>query len=255
MKKKALKTTKKGRVAVIFPDWAVNSVAMFLHCARIPDVMVHIVKIREIHKRYKIPAPVYLFGLPVQKGFSFSTKSSLSASSLQHLNLMSFAVSLGLYDRFLRLRGRAPDILIGGSSALLVSAKVKSYEKTLVKMICEKATAPTSIRIYQKISEKDGDSVLGVDRARFSLLYFSKTIEKATWQNILKEQKIKTQVSVACSPKSLKPSKSKADFNVGPAEGLIETDPQLNWFWPILKKSQSKGLIVSPTFPSQEGFR
>lgn len=243
MKKKGLKNNKKGKVAVIFPNWAVSSVAMFLHCARIPDVMVHIVKMREIHKRYKIPAPAYLFGLPVKKSFSASTMGSLSASSIQHLNLMSFAVSLGLYDRFLRLRKVIPDLLIGESPALLVSAKVKSYEKTLIKMICEKGVVSNSIRVYQKNSE-GGE--------RFSLLYFSKTVEKSTWQNILKEQKIKTQVSMTCSLSSSAKAKLAG---IAPIEGLIETDPKLDWFWPILQKNQSKSSFISPIFPLHPGFR
>ena len=249
MKKKALKN-KNSKTAVIFPNWAVDSPDMFLHCARIPDVMVHIVKIREIYRRYKMSAPAYLFGFPLKKGFSTSVGSP-SASTIRHLNVMSFAVSLGLYDRFLRLNG-APDLLIGGSPALLVSAKVKNYEKTLIRMICEENKDLDSIRIYQNMSERSAGALLGVNAvSRFSLLYFSRTVGKDTWQNILKEQKIHRLISLTCSLSKRRKTSATGSL---PLEGLIETDPQLNWFWPLLKTNQSKGKIVSPTFPVRAGF-
>ena len=85
MKKKALKN-KNSKTAVIFPNWAVDSPDMFLHCARIPDVMVHIVKIREIYRRYKMSAPAYLF---LSSPFGARRKSILRSTSLTQWELNS----------------------------------------------------------------------------------------------------------------------------------------------------------------------
>ena len=250
MKQKALKTKmKKGKTAVIFPDRAVSSINMFIHCSRIPDIMVHVVKIREIYRRHKIPAPAYLFGLPSEKG---SLAGSNLASSDRNFHLMSFVVSLGLYDRFLRLRG-LPDLLIGGSPALLVSARVKNYEKTVIRMICsaEGWAGSQSIRVYQSQRDKTEDSHFGMRLGlKFSLLYFSRTVGRGTWPNLIKEHKVRHCISLGDTLSSLsrkrKATASTAGFSM---EGLMETDPQLAWLLPILKKNRSsRGKIISPAF-------
>ena len=231
------KPGKASSTAVLFPDLSVRSTSMFIHCTRIPDVMVQVVKMREIYRRYKIPAPAYLFGLP-QKSKSFD-------SSFQHLSLMSFAVSLGLYDRLIRLKGHTPDFLIGRSPALLVSAKVKNHEKSLIRLICEQKTEPESIRVYQKepslgvkFSPKrqaqwGKDTLKGSLVPRFSLLYFSKTMRKETLSNIVQEQKIKHCVSLTCHTADLRKIK-KLPCSV---ENWLDTDHHLHWFRPLLKKS------------------
>ncbi len=258
MKKATLKirpgTIKPGKAkpgkavstAVLFPDLSVRSTEMFVHCARIPDVMVQIVKIREICRRYKIPIPTYLFGLP-QKSRSFD-------SSFQHLSLMSFAVSLGLYHRLIRLKG-APEFLIGRSPALLVSAKVKNHEKSLIRLICEQKTEPESIRVYQRKSPlKVGSSHKSRDQwekeaalrsgPRFSLLYFSKTLGRETLSNIVQEQKIKHCVSLSCHTVRQRKIK-KPPCSV---ENWADTDQHLEWFRPLLKKAPAgKGKVPSPT--------
>ena len=251
MKQKVLKQNKssqrRGKTAVIFPDWACSSVNLFLHCARIPDVMVHIVKIREICKRYKIPAPPYLFGC--------SASTVRAPYAIKPLHVMSFAVGLGLYDRLLRVQG-PPHLLIGGSPALLVSAKVKSYEKTLLKILYGTEEEPASIRIYQNESVDSGASVKGVGSlsSPFSLLYFSRTGGgRNIYPNIIKEHKISRCISLTCSP--LRKRRKMSATQAVAMENVIETDPQLNWFLPILKKSQARGKIISSAFHAHTDFR
>ena len=119
--KEQIKTGKKEtayRTAAFFNDSMLQPIDMFMHCSRIPDVMARIVKAREVLKKYKIQPPIWMFGL-VHKGEVFEPYMQ---------KLMSFLVDLGLYDRLVRLMG-VPDFLVGTSQALLVSAKVKTFEK------------------------------------------------------------------------------------------------------------------------------
>ena len=225
------KQTKIGKqeitykTAALFNDSALKSVDMFMHCSRIPDVMARIVKAREILKKYKIQPPVWMFGL-IHKGEVFD-------SSVERL--MSFLISLGLYDRLIRLIG-VPDLLVGTSQALLVSAKVKTFEKSVIRIFCGADFKQNSLRVYQKTQENNN---------RFSLLYFSENAKEATLQNMTNEYGIDHYVLISPSFHDVKRKNKSFSFKV---KGLIEMDPQLAWFWPILKRRQLRkgsGKILS----------
>ena len=88
----------KKESPLVFDDFVLQSNDIFMHCARIPDVMMRIVKTREILRKYKITVPAWMFGL-MHKGETF--KSDV------HLQLMSFLMNVGLYDRLARIVGVA----------------------------------------------------------------------------------------------------------------------------------------------------
>ncbi|MDE0118717.1 MAG: hypothetical protein OXM55_01755 [Bdellovibrionales bacterium] len=206
--------------AALFSDFSLQSNNLFLHCSRIPDVMVRIIKAREILKRYKIKPPAWMFGI-MNKGEVFD--------SPVHFRLMSFLISLGLYNRLVRLKG-SPGFLMGNSYALLVSAKIRTFEKSVIKIFCGQEMEQRPLRVYQK---KKGTPV------RFSLLHFSEDANSEAIQNITKKYQINHCIlispSVFDATKGMVPS--HAAFKV---RGLIEMDPKLAWFWPILKRGQLK---------------
>ncbi|MDE0518826.1 MAG: hypothetical protein OXH36_04640, partial [Bdellovibrionales bacterium] len=144
-----------NKTAALFSDFSLQSNNLFLHCSRIPDVMVRIIKAREILKRYKIQPPAWMFGI-MNKGEGFD--------SPVHFRLMSFLISLGLYSRLVRLKG-SPGFLIGNSYALLVSARVRTFEKSVIKIFCGREMEQRPLRVYQKKK--------GTTPVRFSLLHFS----------------------------------------------------------------------------------
>lgn len=215
--KEQIKLKQKGnnqKVAAIFDDSSLRSIDMFMYCSRIPDVMARVVKAREVLKKYKIQPPPWMFGM-VHKGEVFESE--------EHLRLMSFLISLGLYSRLVRLIG-VPDFLLGTSPALLVSAKMSTFEKNVIKIFCRSKSEPDSLRIYQKKQEHNN---------RFSLLYFIETAKEVDFQKIVKEYGIDHCILVSPSIYDFKDK--TASFTV---RGLIEMDSQLAWFWPILKKRQ-----------------
>ena len=214
------------RTAALFNDSSLQSIDMFMHCSRIPDVMARVVKAREVLKKYRIQPPAWMFGL-VHKGEVFESDV--------HLRLMSFLISLGLYGRLVRLMG-APDFLLGVSQALLVSAKVKTFEKSVIKIFCGAKYGRDSLRVYQKKEENSN---------RFSLLYFMEEAKNVDLDDMMEKYEIDQCILVSPSFRELKSKGKVSSFTV---KGLIEMDPQLAWFWPILKRKQLKkrsGKIIS----------
>ncbi len=214
------------RTAALFNDSALQSIDMFMHCSRIPDVMARIVKAREVLKKYRIQPPAWMFGL-VHKGEVFDSDV--------HVRLMSFLISLGLYGRLVRLMG-VPDFLLGASQALLVSAKVRTFEKNVIKIFCGAKYEQDSLRVYQK-REKNSN--------RFSLLYFMEKAKNVDLDDMMKKYEIDQCILISPSLRELKSKEKVSSFTV---KGLIEMDPQLAWFWPILKRKQLKkksGKIIS----------
>ena len=207
-----------NKTAALFSDFSLQSNHLFLSCSRIPDVMVRIIKAREILKRYKIKPPPWMFGI-MNKGEVFD--------SPVHFKLMSFLISLGLYNRLVRLKG-TPGFLIGNSYALLVSAKIRTFEKSVVKIFCGLEMEQKPLRVYQK---KTGTPV------RFLLTHFSEDANSETVQNITKKYQINQciLISPSVSDATKEPVPSHTAFKV---RGLIEIDPKLAWFWPILKRGQ-----------------
>ncbi len=212
----AKKDVQYHKTAAVFNDLVLESNEMFIHCLRIPDVAVRVAKAREILKKYKVKPPAWMFGL-TNKGETFD--------SPVHLKLMSFLISLGLYDRMVRLTG-LPDFLMGSSRALLVSAKVGTFEKNIMKIFCSKKYNSNYLSVYKK---KQGKV------AKFTLLYFSEKSKKNTFQSVAKMCKIDRCILISPSHDSVQEENSRGSIT---AEGLIEMDSQLAWLWLILKRKQ-----------------
>lgn len=221
--RKKIKTQEKlgsiqyRRTAAIFNDLALESSEMFIHCLRIPDVMVRVAKAREVLKKYKVRPPAWMFGL-IDKGENFDSPT--------HLKLMSFLISLGLYERMVRLIG-PPDFLVGSSRALLVSAKVGTFEKNVIKIFYDMKYNANYLSVYKKKPDKK--------ITRFSLLHFSEKSEKNTFQSVAQMYKVDRCILISPSPDCVKEDDATGSFT---AEGLIEMDAQLGWLWLILKRKQ-----------------
>ena len=232
-----MKNTKKIKKAAVFQNTPLPWSDLF-HCARIPEVMAHIVRVREICRKYKIPAPSWMFGI---------RDKATKAPSYSEQHLISFLVNLGLYDRLVRLQG-VPDFLIGDSPALLVAGKIKNYEKTILSILGDKSTnflAQKPLRIYYKKAD------------RFVMLYFSQAGGDSVLKNIVNEYHIKKLVLVA--PFVLGKMKTALANKKLPCavDLMVEKDPQLAWFWPILKRKtlgQSRKTFTSRMYPQDMGF-
>lgn len=214
------------KTAVVFNDSLLPSVDMFMHCFRIPDVMVRIIKAREILKRHGFQVPEWMFGL-VNKGEVFKSSTPL--------RLMSFLVNLGFYDRLVRFSG-TPDFLIGHSPSLLVSAKVKSFDRSLIKIFHGMDIKQEPFIAYQRKL----NSV-----SRFSLLHFSEAGGLKPLKSIVKEYGIDRCILICTSSGSVAKLKSTVPSCV--IESLIETDANLSWFWPILRQSRLKKEMMKIT--------
>ena len=223
MSKKIKKTITTNKTAAVFGSFSLPMNDMFIHCSRIPDVMVRVVKAREILKRYRVQVPSWMFGL-MHKGEIFD--------SPVHFQLMSFLISLGLYDRLVRLEGK-PDFLMGYSQALLVSAKVKTFESSVIRIFCGLEKKKDSIRVYKKIQKTP---------LRFSLCHFSNEpgneLSNETIKNMAKQYGV--DCCILISPSAWDMRQKSTSFVFCTVKGLIEMDPQLAWFWPILQNGKLK---------------
>jgi len=219
---------RNEKTAAVFDDFVLQSNDIFIHCARIPDVMMRIVKAREILRKYKIKIPAWMFGL-MHKGETFE--------SGVHLQMMSFLMNVGLYDRLVRIVG-APDFLIGSSPALQVSARVKTFEKSVIKIFCGTKFKQSSVSIYQKKTGK---------YPRFSLLHFSDKVKETALRNTAKEYGIEHCILIPPSSWGMDAGSHQESFVT--IRSLIEMDPRLAWFWPILKRRQVKfNKVISTPF-------
>ncbi len=188
--------------------------ALFTHFIRIPEVSIRLTKTREILKRYKIQPPAWMFGL-IYKGEQPNKPA--------HLRLMSLVINTGLYDRHVRLKG-APDLLAGTDEDLSVSAKVKTFEKTVIKIFCGWQAKQNSLKIYKKTKKRP---------CRFSLLHFSEEIDTGSFYDIINRHEIKRCVLIPSSARNILNKQPDSSLTM---EGLIEKDPLLKWFHPVLKR-------------------
>ena len=117
-----------------------------------------------------------------------------------------------------------PDFLIGSSLALQVSARVKTFEKSVIKIFYGAKFKQNSISIYQKKVGK---------YPRFSLLHFSDTMKETVLRNIAREYGIEHCTLI--SPSSWGTDIRSNQDSFVTIRNLIEMDPQLAWLWPIFK--------------------
>jgi len=218
-----------NNTAALFNNSNLQSYFTFTHCSRIPDVMARVIKARSISKRYTLQTPLWTFYLEDNK--------DISTSYTPHLPLMSFVVSLRLYDRLFRFRG-APDFLIGNCRALSVSAKTSHFGKNVLQLFYGEISKKTVLRVYQKKPLKI---------PRFSLLHFSEKVKNRDLAQITKEYNITNLTFINPSSYNTRSKKSKTSCFI---ESFIEQDSQLSWFWPILKKNQKDLKYPSPTLDS-----
>ncbi len=205
--------SKKAHQAVFFSNQLCNKNNLS-HYIRIPEVMTTMNKARYILKNKGFALPVWLWGL-VEKGDKWdSTYESV---------LMSFLINVALYDRLIRLSSIRPQFLIGSSLALDVCAKFRTFESSLVDIMCHREIEQNTVRVYKR---KPYDSPY------FLLQYFSHTGAGALKD--LKKHRITRCVSVlpisAVDKKRLSASSLKA-------ESMIERDSLLSWLWEILSKN------------------
>ena len=222
------------KTAGIFNDSVLSSADMFMHCSRIPDVMIRVIRAREVLKRYGMQVPEWMFGL-VNKGEVFDSPVPL--------RVMSFLVSLGLYDRLVRFEG-IPDFLVGHSQALLVSAKIKAFDRSFIKVFRGMESQQESFIVYKK--RKDNIS-------RFSLLHFSQAGRFKLLKDIIKEYGIDRCILICTSPTSI--VKLKEVLPSCTFESLVERDPQLYWFWPILNRSYLKKKMTKAVSGPLKSYR
>ena len=227
------KNMMNQKTAALFNNSVLQSNEIFMHCSRIPDVMTRIIKARRVFKKYKLQPPAWMFGL-MDKGETFNSPA--------HLRLMFFLVSVGLYDRLVRRMG-LPHFLIGNSQALLVAAKIRTFEKSIIRIFCEAETTQTALMVYQKSAG---------NISQFSLLHLSETVKDAVFHSITQEYGVDRCILIFPFAYGVKqPDTTSASFTV---EGLIEMDPQLAWLWPILKRRQMKSEKISSNFFSLNTF-
>ena len=106
----------------------------------------------------------------------------------------------------------------------------------MIRIFCGAKFKENYLRVYQKKQKNIN---------RFSLLYFSEKVKDATLQSITREYKIDHYVLISPSFRDVNRRNKSSSFTI---RGLIEMDPQLAWFWPILKRRQLKkksGKILS----------
>ena len=216
------------KTAAIFNNFAAQPNDIFIHCSRIPDVMTCIIKAREILKKYKISPPMWMFGL---------TYKGEKLKSPEQLNLISFLINVGLYNRLVRLVG-VPHFLIGNSPALLVSAKVRTFEKMVIN-IFQGVELKNGLMLYQKRTR---------NVSYFSLLHLSEKENSISLQNVIKQCDISRCILISpASCDTIVQNKSR----VPRVESLIEMDTQLTWLWPVFKRNQlgrkSKKMFFSST--------
>ena len=80
------KKTVADSTAVLFNHSTLQSNDVFIHCVRIPDVMVRVIKARELLKKYGVQPPAWMFGL---------TYKGDKLISPIHFQLMAFLNQIG----------------------------------------------------------------------------------------------------------------------------------------------------------------
>ena len=214
---------------VFFSSSLIPSHEILAQYLRIPDVMARVVKAKEILQKNKLPPHLWMYGLSeLKKGAEFSV----------HRNLMSFVVSLGFYDRFVRLYG-APEFLIGSSLAVSVAARMRTYERSIIKILMGADFKGRAMKIYKK---KNLQPISGWPKPdRFLLLSLSQSFNHhLIFQSLKDEYQCSKGVLISTAPfeaNTLSISKN-CDFAL---KDFISMDSRLAWLWPALYHSRSGG--------------
>ncbi len=207
-------------LCVLFSSATVDSMDMFSHCVRIPDIMARMGRAREVFQKYQIPVPLWLFGLVDGREIF---------DSPVHLHLISFLMSLGFYDRLLRLYCM-PRILIGRSTALLVATGAKMFEKAVLEIYFQATESDKKKdKLYvfrKKPNHPTGFSSLDLGENESEIL--SKLDAKYRNQNC---------VLILPSCFGLKEEKDLSHFPFV-FRDMVKMDTNLSWFWPILRRRQ-----------------
>ena len=217
--KKSSRIEESKKQAVFFSSDVFQSAGMFQHSLRIPDVMICVNKARFILNHKGLKAPLWMWGL-VEKGETFTSPADM--------RLMSFCLSVGLYERLLRRSPARPDFLIGSSPALGVCARVRTFERAVMDIMSGKPLKDTSARVYKRRSP---------DSIYFSLQYLSKN------PRVLKDLKKRHRIAhcVSVLPLSKKEQKQISSAGAG-LEFVWDKDLLLSWLNPVFKRYQMKPL-------------
>lgn len=221
--------TKNKTKAVFFYPPMLHSSNVFRYYARIPDLMLCMNRARQILKSRGLPIPVWLWSLMEQRE---------PFNSVIQTRLMSFLVSVGLYERLIRITAAQPDFLVGVSPALCVCARSKTFEKILLNIVSGEDYDQKIVKVYKRKSPTS---------PYFSLQYFSK-MENETFEKWSKKQYFNHYTSVLPVSKREKNRIMKQTIAL---EEVIERDSLLSWLWPILKRQKMKNI---PTKLSDVSF-
>ena len=204
---------------------------MFNQYLRIPDVLARVVKAKVILQKNKLPVPLWMYGLAGKK-----------KNNIVQWHLASFLVTLGLYDRFVRFHG-VPDLLMGSSLAVSVAARMKTFERSMIKILMGMPYASQAVRIYKK--KTDWFDQISHKSARFSLLSFSKSVNHTLiLQSLKQEYPLANGVLI-----SVHPSQCDALFanqSILSFKNFVDMDLQLGWLQPLLRRSQIRKYSMKP---------
>ena len=212
--------TRNKTKAVFFYPLILHSSNVFRHYARIPDVMLCMNRARQILKNRELPIPLWLWNLMERRE---------PVNSVIQIRLMSFLVSMGLYERLIRVTAAQPAFLVGVSPALCVCARAKTFEKVLLNIISGENFDQKIVKVYKRKSPTS---------SYFSLQYFSK-MEKETFKKWDKKQYFNHYTSILPVANREKNRIMKQAIAL---EEVIERDSLLSWFWPILKREKMKNI-------------
>lgn len=226
-----MKKDKTDCSLVLFSSSLVQSSNMFNQYLRIPDVLARVVKAKGVLQKNKLPVPLWMYGLADKK-----------KNNIVQWRLASFLVTLGLYDRFVRFHG-VPDLLMGSSLAVSVAARMKTFERSMIKMLMGMNYASQAVRIYKK--RTDWSTQISQRAARFSLLSFSKSVNhKLILQSLKQEYPLAKGVLISAHPSQYNIlSATQTDLSF---KNFIDMDLQLGWLQALLRRSQIRKHSIEP---------
>ena len=228
---------------VFFSSSLIPSTGVLHQYCRIPDVLARVVKAKVILQKNKLSVPLWMYGLSDKK-----------ENNLVQCRLASFLVTLGLYDRLVRFHG-VPDFLMGSSLAVSVAARMKTFERSIIRILMGMHYDSQAIRVYKK---KPDPSLQGMQKsARFSLLSFFKSVNhKLILQSLKQECPSANGLIISIHPSksdihSMRFGSSKSDFSF---KNFIDVDLQLKWLRPALRRSQIRKKHISMKPFIEENF-
>ena len=226
-----MKKDKTDCSLVLFSSSLVPSSNMFNQYLRIPDVLARVVKAKRILQKNKLSVPLWMYGLSGKK-----------KNNIAHWHLASFLVTLGLYDRLVRFHG-VPDLLMGSSLAVSVAARMRTFERSMIKILMGMHSTSQAVRIYKK--KTNWSQYTSRKSARFSLLSFSKSVNhELILQSLKQEYPLAQGVLISAHP-------SQYDILSAAQTGLsfknfVDTDLQLEWLQALLRRSQIQKHSLKP---------